>query len=272
MSVTLEDLITLVNNEVENGMIRGNASSVGDGVVDTFLIAPQFRFILNNATFGAFIDGVLDTTGTMDYDSGVYTFASPPAVAAVLTWEFDYVYWTVGQATAAVNAAMGMLFPSFYLNKVEAITADGTAQEYKLTTANIEHVKSVQQTTDGVSYSTMKARRYEPYMNGSDMYLRFYSVPTSGTMRVLLICRPTPLVTTDSAIDVPERAVAPIVSYSCYYLLNQKQAPRLRSDIALATVGGGNLSPRQMNDASNAFFLRFQTQLAQVKMRPWSSI
>jgi hypothetical protein len=54
--------------------------------------------------------------------------------------------------------------------------------------------------------------------------------------------------------------------------MGQKQIPRLRADIAQATVGQGNLSPRQMNDASNALFLRFQAQLSQAKMRPWSSV
>ena len=74
----------------------------------------------------------------------------------------------------------------------------------------------------------------------------------------------------ETTCGLPARASHPIVSYACFYLLTQKVAPRIRSDVAIVTQGRGNLSPRQMNDAANSFYLRYQMQMTNYRMSPWS--
>ena len=268
MSVTLDDLISLVDGELENRVDKGGASATGATGVLEYFICPPFRSIVDDADFLFYVDNVLDTAGSMDFDSGVYTLAEAHN-ASTLRWDFNYVYWSLAQKTHAVNAAIGMMFPAFYKSINEDITTDGTTDEYTLTAANVEELRNVRLSSDGTTFTGMKRSSYELDIDGDDAVVRFFSVPPAGTARVYLIARPTELATNESILDIPDRAAAPIVSYACYHLLNQKQAPRLRSDVALATVGGGNLSPRQMNDASNSFFLRYQMQLEHLKQRPW---
>lgn len=269
MSVTLDDLMTLVDGELENRVDRGGASAVGATGVTEYFICPPFRSIIDDADFAFYVEDVLDNGGTMDFDTGVYTLTDAHN-AEDLRWDFNYVYWTTAQKMHAVNAGIGMLFPQFYNSVKEDVTTDGTTDEYTLTADGVEELRNLRLSTDGgATYSTMKRSSYELDIDGDDCVLRFFTAPAAGTARVYLVTRPVELATNESIMDVPDRASAPIVSYACYHLLNQKQAPRLRSDIALATVGGGNLSPRQMNDASNSFLLRYQMQLEHLKMRPW---
>lgn len=268
MSVTLDDIAALVNMELGNSTDRGTARATGDAVTTDFQIAPPFRTILSDADFLFYVDDVLDGSGAMDFENGVYS-ASQPHPGSELVWEFNYVYWTEAQVFAAVNAGVGMLFPQFYRTTVETITTDGESNEYTLTTPNVEELRYWSTSTDGVSYTGKKRSDVELDYDGEDTLVHFWSAPASGSAKLSLVCRPSELPTNESLLDVPDRAASPIVSYACFHLLNQKQAPRLRSDIALATVGGGNLSPRQMNDASNSFFLRYQMQLEHLRMRPW---
>jgi hypothetical protein len=273
MSITLAGLITAVDAETENIAQRGNASATGNATATAFIIAPPNRKVLSNDHFGCWVDTVADTTGAMDYTTGVYTFPANQDGHAI-TWEFDHVYWTSTMVTAAINAAITALFPHFYVGTPEIVTIVDGQYEYTLTTPEVEFIKDVQtrSASDG-PWVAMKRIKYAPFRDGDHFNLRFYTAP-SGYLRVNCISRPswvssgTPPATT---LNVPDRATDPIVSYACYYLLSQKMAPRMRIDTAVTTTGGGNLSPRQMNDASNGFFLRYQMQIASSKMPPWSS-
>ena len=204
----------------------------------------------------------------MDFENGVYS-ASQPYPGSALVWEFNYVYWTNSQVFAAVNAGVGMTFPGFYYVTAESITTDGSTKDYTLTTPGVEELRQMQFSTNGTTFSPYKRSNAELDYEGDSAILHFYGAPAAGTLKASLVCRQLDLATNEDTLDIPDRAKTPIVSYACYHLLNQKQAPRLRADIALATVGGGNLSPRQMNDASNSFFLRYQAQMEHMKMRPW---
>jgi hypothetical protein len=263
MSLTLTDLAAKVNMETGNTTDRGTAHATGDATTTEYLIAPPFRSIVNDSDFIFLVDDVINQSGSMNYENGVYS-DSQARPGANLKWEFNYVYWTNTQVFESVNAGIGMLFPFFYRTAVEDITTDGETKEYTITTPNVEELRWWM--LDG---ALKKRTDVELDYDGEDTLVRFFSAPTAGTVSLSFVCRPTQLATNENVLDVPDRAEAPIVSYACYHLLNQKQAPRLRSDIALATVGGGNLSPRQMNDASNSFFLRYQMQMEHLRMRPW---
>lgn len=268
MSVTLDDIAALVNMEVGNSTDRGTAKATGDSVTTDFLICPPFRTIVDDADFSFYVNGVLDQSGAMDFSNGVYSDSQARPNDA-LTWEFNYVYWTNAQVFAAVNAGIGMMFPGFYYVEVEEVTTDGTSKDYTLTTQGVEELRQMTFSTDGTTFSPYKRSNAELDYDGDNAIIHFYGTPAAGTLKASLVCRQLDLPTNEDILLIPERAKTPIVSYACYHLLNQKQAPRLRSDIALATVGGGNLSPRQMNDASNSFFLRYQAQMEHMKMRPW---
>lgn len=268
MSVTLTDLITLVNNEVGNIPERGNATATGDATTIDYLIAPPQRFIVEDdplsedpETFGFYLDGSANATGTMNYENGVYSLYAPED-GHTLYWEFDYVYWPDTVVETAVYAGVNALFPFYYKNVLETAEA---AQEMTLTTPHADVVTSIESGSD-LAYTRIGNKNWETFKSGDDMVVRFYSAP-SGTLRIHVVQRPALI---DSVLNVPDRAADAIVSYAAYYLLGQKVAPRMRSDVAMATIGGGNLSPRQMNDASNSFYLRHQMQCQAGKMHPWS--
>lgn len=270
----MENMMSLVNLELGNRMERGYATAVGDAVTSMFLVTPPFRYLINDADFAITVNDVdASGDGSMDFDTDIWTFdpSAIPAKPASIMWMFNFVYWPDAQVFSAVNAGITMLFPEFYVPEIEDVTSDGSSTDYTLTTPNIEEVRSVRVASSGTSYSRLRPDKYEADRDGSDVILHFASAPASGTMKVHLVTRQDQLASRDDSITLPVRAVPAIISYACYHLLNQSQAPRLRSDIAVATVGGGNLSPRQMNDASNSFYLRFQMSKAANRMRPWIS-
>jgi hypothetical protein len=271
MTVTLTDLIAAVNIETENLPVHGVATAVGDGVGLSIDISPVGRTILDDNTFVLYVNDVEDTTGSLNYTTGVFTFTSAPAAASDIKAYCNYVYWTDIQVANAINAGLAAMFPDMYVSTSELVTTDGTSFEYTLATANVATVVGVSSVnTDGSdNYPELRTINYATYRDGEDYNIRFFSAPAAGTMRVRTICRAAPLVTDAQELDLPDRAEVPLVSYAAYYLLTQKVAPRIRSDIAAVTTGGRGLSPRQMNDAANSYYFRYQTQLQGVKMFPW---
>jgi hypothetical protein len=270
MSVTLENLVDQVNEKLENNAARGTATATGDGTSTTYQVSPIGRRIVDNALFACYVDGVEDATGTMDFSSGVYTFPAATTSGDVLTWVFDYVYWPESLVIQAVNAGVASLFPSFY-GVTDAITAmDGSTYEIDVGTTESEFVRQVETSSTGTEpWAAMRrASRFEVQKRGGGLSVRFFTAP-QGSVRVWTIDRPV-LLGAGDALDIPDRAAVPITSYACYFLLAQKMAPRIRADVAVVTQGVGTLSPRQMNDAANSFYMMFQMQLASTKMAPWA--
>jgi hypothetical protein len=273
VTVTLTDLIAAVNTETENAPVHGVASAIGDGIGLSVSLAPPGRVILDDGTFALYVEKVLDVTGTMDYSTGVYTFAAAVDAGHSIKAYCNYVYWTDLQVSMAVNAAVASLFPDFYVSEAELVATDGTSFEYTLATPNVATILEVSQVTTSStdSYKTMKNTGYSPYLDGESYIIRFYSAPSAGTIRVREVCRPAYLAEDASVLNLPDRAQIPIVSYAGYYLLGQKAIPRVRSDITAVVTGGRQLSPRQMADAANIYYFRYQNQLAATKMFPWST-
>jgi hypothetical protein len=272
--VTLSSLITAVNTELENFTQRGSAEAVGDGAAGAFLISPLGRQIVDDDTFAVYINGSLTTTYTMDFDSGVCEMDAVPTTSQTVSWQFNHVSWSDALVTTAINAGIENLFPSVYVQTSGSVTTDGQTFEYAAP-ATAEFITKIESRASASSpFVGLKHKRYDLFYTAGAPWIRFYSAPAAGFLRVHYVGRPVPLVSASDGLLavalIPERTQAPIVSYACYDLLTQKMAPRVRSDVGVVTVGTGVLMPSQMNYASQGYMMRYQLQLAAVKMSLWS--
>lgn len=264
MSLSLSTLVTAVNAELENTVKRGAAEVNGDGDTNAFLLTPTGQSIVDDDIFAVAIDGTPTSAYEMDFATGICLMDAAPAADETVTFIFDYQTWPDSLVTQAVNASVDNLFPAFYAAGATTGTADGTTAEFELDEA-VEFVQSIDTRTDSSSpWRAQNRARYTIFRDGLVPTIRFYAPPAVGDLRFHTISRP-------ALADLPDRAADPIISYACWYLLVQKVAPRTRGDVAVVTQGTGTLSPRQMNDATQAFLMRYQFQLASVKSPPWSS-
>jgi hypothetical protein len=268
MSVTLTNLLALVDAELDNYPMAGSAKTEGDGVTAAFLVAPLGSTIVEDETFACYIDDVLTTAYTMDYDSGVCTMAAVPATDEVVKWQFTYKQWTQDLVTQAINAGIDNLFPSIYVRSNETVTAGAEV----VCPTGTEFVVGVD-TGGAGAWKRLQRKRYDVIYNSGIPSLHFFTTPT-GSVRVHYVARPIPLVNLSDDIEsdskIPARAANPIVSYACYYLLVQKMGTRVRSDVGIVTQGQGALMPSQMNYGAQGYMMRFQFQLASMKMPLWS--
>lgn len=274
MSVTRNDLVALVNDELENVATDGIAETVSDGITNSYLIAPMGYYVLEGSVFAALSDSPTSAY-TMDYETSAITFTDTPAGGVTVYITYKYLYWRTRLVEQAINAAIDNLFPAFYVPKADtSILLVADSYEYALPPATqfITAVETRSATTG--AYTKMARSKYEWLSDGDHLTLRFFGPPT-GFMRVRCINRPAPLTDTSSTLEttagLPARAKDPIISYACWYLLTQKIAPRIRSDIAVNTQGVGTLSPRQIADGTQAWMMRYQLQLAAERMPPWMS-
>lgn len=264
MALTLISLFNSVNLELQNHDQRGSASATGNDVDNAFVVSPLGGYITDDAVWGVWVNGVASTDAVMDYDTGVCTFPIPPAAEDVLEWSFNFKSYNDTVVETAIETAVDALFPAFYVEAIDDAIVEDDFVGNELSIEDCEAVIGFMLGTDDVWQRTPR-KNFEFYKAAGAGVLRFFGgAPTSDQMRLHYITRPT-------IADLPDRASAPIISYACYYLLEQKTAARTRGDVAIVTQGTGTLSPRQMNDAANAFHMRFQMQLATMKMRPWST-
>jgi hypothetical protein len=260
MALTLNNTITAVNAELENITYRGACEAEGDGLTAIFHIAPQGYYIVDGS-IGCALDGVTTSAFTMDYAGGLCTLTSTPASGVAIYWQFDYQPWPAGVVEDSIEAAVYSCYPYFYTNTHEDFTPDGSTYEFDISDGDVVTRVMFRSGTSG-AWSLLQRKTYEVINDGTHT-LRFWTAPATGYMKVFYITRPT-------LTTIPDRALPAIVSYACYYLITSKMAPRVRTDVAVATQGTGTLSPRQMGDAANAFYMRCMMQLAQVRMQPWS--
>jgi len=272
---TLTDLIGLVNSELENHTAFGSWQAVGDGTTTSFTVAPLARYIVDDSAWVVEVGGVATEAFTMDFDSGVIAFTTAADETVPLTAKFNHAYWTDELVAQAVNAGINNLFPAFYVPKADtSVSLVANTYEYAMPAAT-QFITAVETRADATgAYTKMARTKYEWLSDGDHLNLRFFSAPT-GFMRVRCINRPSPLVFPADSLGgtagLPLRAKDPIISYACWYLLTQKIAPRIRSDIAVNTQGVGTLSPRQIADGTQAWLMRYQLQVAANRMPPWMS-
>lgn len=267
MSLTLPSLVSAVNAELKNHAMRSSSEAVGDGESTAFLVPQIGKTVIDDDTWAVYADGILTTAYTMDFESGVCTFTSAPADGVVLSFVFNYVVWVSSVVSLAVDAGIDSLFPSIYVEAIDDTIVPDDFDENELEIDDCEAVIGFMQSS-GTGWTRIPRKNFELYKAGGKGYLRWYgsesSIPSSEKLRLHYVRRA-------AVADLPDRVESAVVSYACYYLLTQKIAERTRSDIAIVTQGTGSLSPRQMSDASNAFYLRYKMQLEQVKMRPWAA-
>lgn len=264
---TLYDLRTKLIEDLHNQRQHGHAEADGDGITTQFPIAPPGRRIVNDGYLACTVNGVADTTGTMEYDTGIFTFMTAPADGDDLAWEFTYVYWTDDMCDHAINMAVQACYPELWVAKSEDVVTDGSTKEYALTNETADVVLAVSYSSDsGVTYTPWRvSNRLEQW--GTD--IEFFTAPSAGQVRFRLACRPEWMDDISDQLDLPDRAVGPIIAHASWQLLTQKQAPRTFSDIVIHSLGVGTLSPRQMNDAGNALYMQYQMELQKVRMHPW---
>ena len=263
---TLYDLRTKLIGDLHNQRQHGRAEADGDGMTIQFPIAPPGRRIVNDGLLSVFVNGVADTTGTMDYDTGVYTFAAAPADGDDLVFEFNYVYWTDDMCDYALNMGVQACYPELWVQMTEDVVADGLTSNYTLATPNLDVVLSLAHSGDGTNFTPWRvSQRIQQW--GDE--IEFFTAPGAGTVRVRMACRPSWMSDATDPMDLPDRAVGPVIAHASWQLLTQKQAPRTYSDIVIHNLGVGTLSPRQMNDAGNAFYMQFQMELQKIRMHPW---
>jgi hypothetical protein len=204
--------------------------------------------------------------------------SSVPTTAQSVSWQFNYKHWSSSLVMQAINAAIDNLFPALYVSITYTITSDGESYEYDMPvgTETVEFVTGIDSraSTSDPWKRLSRSRKYEVFHDESTITARFFSAPQSGELRAHCICRPTRLTAVSDDIEsvsgLPTRAQDLIVSYACYYLLTQKMAPRVRSDVGVTTQGIGVLMPSQMNYGAQGYMMRFQFQLASMRMHPWS--
>ena len=273
MSVTLADLLAKVDNELEDWAMTGSAEVTGDGTTSAFLVAPLGSQIVQDTTFGVFIDGATTTAFTMDYASGVCVMTSTPTTAQTVSWQFTYKRNGVDVQTQAINAGVDVCFPTMYVRSNDTVATDGILSEFACPTGT-EFVTGVDfHSADTDPWARQHPRRYDAFYTAGEPHLHFFSAPGQGTLRIHYVGRPVPFSSADDDLEadvgLPLRAADCIVSYACYYLLVQKMAPRIRSDVAIATQNSAALLPSQMNYGAQGYMMRFQFQLQQAKMSPW---
>lgn len=271
MATTLANLKERVNAELENAPMIGGSSIDVEAGSQQWYIAPPGFFVLDTPAPTMELDGS-NVSITVDPTTGIAT-AAAPQTAGTGVFNFMYVSWTDDIIGQAINATIQNLFPSFYVAGVQDETPDGSTYEFDLD-VGVEFCTGVEtrtSTTDG--WSRKRKARYTIFTDGDHNVIRFYTAPESGYMRLHTISRPVALASdSDDLSDagLPERAADPIVSGSVYYLLLQKSAPRIRSDVAVATMGTGTVFPTMMAQVAQSWLMRYQFQLASMKMPPWS--
>ena len=273
MSYSLADIRQFVNNELENHPLPGKSVVDVDGTATEFYMGPPGFFPIDDGTATFSVDGVAVAI-TVDDTSALATTATAPS-AGTGTFTFNYVSWRDEVVDRAINATINSLFPAFYVAGTDTTQdTDGSTYEFDMPDA-VEFVTAVELRSDSTSGWVKQAKaKYEVFRDGLHKVLRFYSAPSAGEMRVRTISRPEPLVADAdelSDIGLPERALDCIISGSVYYLLNQKSAPRIRSDVAVATMGTGTIFPTMMNQVAQGWLMRYQFQLASDRMTPWMS-
>lgn len=267
---TLGEIREIVNRSaIENNEILGKSSFVGDGKTREWYVAPPGFYIEPSSLSITVNDQVAPFT--LDPVSGIVTMSSIPANGATGECSFTARAFSDFQIDTAINAAVSMLFPALYVTGTETLYGDGSTYEFALPD-KVEVVTSIDRLNQDKWTRLDRAKRYSIYRDVS-LCVRFFSAP-SEQLRVHTIERPGYFTHRDqslSSIGLPRRALDPLVAGAVYQLLLSKSAVRIRTDVAVATMGTGTVFPSMMSQIASSWMMRFQFQLNAVKMRPWIS-
>ena len=218
---------------------------------------------------------VANTSFTMDFDTGWFEFDSAPDDEAAIVWNYQWVHWSKDDVVDAINYGIESLFPAFYVNDLDTSlsTTSGT-YEYELPELT-EAVKGVDwRSTSTSPWVRLKRYRYDIVRDGTTAYLRFHNNPATGSLRVHIVQRAARLAEdsdTFADIGLPETAEHPTILFAAYWLLSERYARRLNSDIALATQGEGPQMPEQVRAGLAHIYFFYNMVVQKNRMAPWST-
>ena len=263
-------LLRQVDVHLQNYAFRGHYAIVLDTSVDsaTVIDLPHRNIVVDSVS-------VTGTTlePTLDYDAGILVFPSALPNGASLKVEYVYRYWSEEQVKSAIQNAVGSLYPAFYIYDVAEVATNSSTYEYDAPRGTEVIRKVERKGSSDVSWKRVNTRRYEVNKDGMTQSLRFYVSPGDGKLRLHTIQRPLPFEADDqnfADIGLPDRAGVPVVFHACWELLKSQVGKRTRLDTAFTTQSGQQLSPRQLEDAAEAYRLAWTVELASRKMTPWS--
>jgi hypothetical protein len=216
------------------------------------------------------VDAVATTAFIMDFDTGWFQFDTAPGTGEEIVWNYTYTYWSKADIVDAINYGIESLFPFFYIRDLDT-SLSTVSSTYEYTLPECAAVAGVEWRASSGPYMRLKPYRYTVRGDGT---LQFHDNPSSGSLRLDLIKRPGTLVyDTDSLSDLglPERARHPILLAACYWLLSEKFAQRLNSDVAVVTQDSGNVAPEQQRPGIAHFKFMFDMVVNQKRMPPWAT-
>lgn len=271
---TLADLIDEVNDNLPNHAEMGSATQECDGLI-TRIHLPD-HFLDDDGTLQVILDTTL-LTELVDYEmnyanSWCYLFADPPPDApSVYTLTYRYRHWPLSLVRAKLNAGLRYLHPKFYA--VEELVFDGnsTTKTFALAPTNGE-VTGILDVFDG-DYRLTPMRDYRVNRGALESAtLSCFTAPQSS-VRVMVAKRIDSFPSDSSTLaelGIPERAKDPLVYYACWQLLNQKMAPRVRTDTVTPMATEGMATFNDQFRTSQYWKVLLDTEMTSKRMRSWT--
>ena len=269
MAVTLEYLRTLVNRRLGNHLQWAAATDEGDGASTLFRLPNQN---IVTSTLIVQVDGS-NATGSLDEESGWYTFVAAPALSTVLTFEYAYVVWLDVRVDEAINSAIDELFGKFHVEGFnDDLWSEGGAEFIAQTSAGVDldpedRITRVEFWT-GTRWA--KTERWHVTVQNGTKVIIFEVTPTLGTnIRISYHARPGNLTadnhTLETTAGLPARAKEPIVLLACSSLILERVHHRIRDDRAHNTQSENPVKSYEVINDSNV--LRQQAEVLASKLR-----
>jgi hypothetical protein len=269
LATALSDLRTLVNRRLGNHLQWAAATDTGDGNSALFRLPNQN---IVTSTLIVQVDGV-NASGSLDDESGWYTFTVAPALSAVLTFEYAYVVWLDVRVDEAINSAIDELFGKFHVEGFnDDLLSEGGAEFVAKTSADVD--LDPEDRITRVEFWTgsrwAKTERWSVAVQNGKKVIIFEVTPAIGTnIRISYHARPGNLTldadTLETTSGLPTRAKEPIVLLACSSLITERMHHRIRDDRAHNTQGDNPVKSYEIQNDAN--YLRQQAEVLASKLR-----
>ena len=281
MSASLASIMDTVNTRLENREELGNATVQGDGLAMRFHLPDHYIDDDGSLKTYKVINGVstelAEHTGwDCDYLTSwvSYLFDTPLTAAESLNFTYRFRHWPLSLVRHTVNAGIAFLYPEFY--RIEELTITlGTATDYPLLAT--DPVAGVTEVDLVVGDQTTRLQAFNDYrvMRGAleTAALRIFNAGSSGSLVVRVAVHPHSFPSDDhtlALIGLPDRMENSLIYYACWQLLNQKIAPRVRTDTVTPMQQEGLATFRDQVQASQYYKMMLDMEVARTKMRRWS--
>lgn len=258
--LSLGSLIEKVRDRIGDYTEEHEINLSGDGSRTKY----RLRRRIEEGSLVVTVDGVPVDPQRVDYASGWVTLAEAPESGAAIRFSFRYNKYGRTQVTDAINRALPMLWPQFYVHASEDdLLTSGSELEYLLPTG-CEVITHIRQYKDGRWVENLA---WDLAETEAGEVIHFRRRPGSYQMRVEYVARPFGTLSsaddTLNDIGLPEYAENPIVVYAGYELLHGKIAA---DELAEAR---SLRSQKTTIDAVQAFLTTFLFVKQSVAMQPW---